>query len=135
MELVIGLLLIQFLEGHVLHVTQSTPLSGCEIDGPVSIVALSCQIVILAIDTVIMCMVVWGKIRKYCTHTTNLLLKKIYQDAIKYFCGNCSSRMILKLKEYGNHTSSFSQDLDYSTSRLSMIHFGAHNTWDDCEEV
>ncbi|KAF9442917.1 hypothetical protein P691DRAFT_788693 [Macrolepiota fuliginosa MF-IS2] len=86
-------------------------------------------------STAIMCMVIWSKIRKYSTHATNLLLKKIYQDAVKYFCGNCSSRMILELKEYGNHTSSFSQDLAYSMPGLSMIRFGARNTQDDCEEA
>ncbi|KAF9446282.1 hypothetical protein P691DRAFT_784102 [Macrolepiota fuliginosa MF-IS2] len=72
----------------ILNATGSI-LSACDIDGPVPVVALSCQIITLVIDTVIMCMVIWGKIRKYYAHKANVLLKKIYQDAVKYFCGNC----------------------------------------------
>ncbi|KAF9440468.1 hypothetical protein P691DRAFT_782272 [Macrolepiota fuliginosa MF-IS2] len=118
----------------LVHVVIPIPILSCNICGPVPVVALSCQIITLAIDTVIMCMVIWGTVRKYCTHTTNILLKKIYQDAVKYFCGNCSSRMILELKEYGNHMSSFSQDLTYPMSGLSMI-FLACNPQGNCEEA
>ncbi|KAF9442915.1 hypothetical protein P691DRAFT_764759 [Macrolepiota fuliginosa MF-IS2] len=46
-----------------------------------------------------------------------------------------ASRMILGLKDYGNHTSSFGHDLAYSMSVLSTIRFGVRNTRDDCEEA
>ncbi|KAF9443818.1 hypothetical protein P691DRAFT_382458 [Macrolepiota fuliginosa MF-IS2] len=105
-------------------------------------------------------MVIWGKRRKYHTHATNSLLKKIYQDAIVYSCVNCLiegimiglgargtgpmiilrigvvvkcvlvSRMILELKEYGNRTSSFHQDIAFSVSELSTLRFAPRSHLD-----
>ncbi|KAF9441619.1 hypothetical protein P691DRAFT_790903 [Macrolepiota fuliginosa MF-IS2] len=131
--------------------------SGCGINGPTPGWSLSGPIITLVVDTVTMGAVIWGKSRKYHTPVMNPLLKKIHQDAIVYFCAKCctvigfgaqtsgpvmtlriggvvtcvlASRMILELKEYGNHTSSFGQDIAFSMSELSTLRFGPHGPLD-----
>ncbi|KAF9441621.1 hypothetical protein P691DRAFT_790906, partial [Macrolepiota fuliginosa MF-IS2] len=46
-------------------------------------------------SVVVVCAVIWGRIRKFHSRTTNPLLKKIYQDAIVYSCGNCCPSIIV----------------------------------------
>ncbi|KAF9445305.1 hypothetical protein P691DRAFT_785442 [Macrolepiota fuliginosa MF-IS2] len=112
---------------------------------------LAGPLVLLFVDIVIMCMALWAMRRKYHDRDeSNRLLRKIRRDTITFYCINflnpgqavvplrvrsvlasiLASTMILDLKDYGNHTLSFSQDLTaaYSTSELSTLRFNAHGS-------